>query len=396
VAIEIEVKRILRDSIGDTGAVGPAGPQGPQGEIGPQGPPGNDGAEGPQGATGPQGPIGPDGPAGPEGPQGPAGPNHISASTTTDLTGVLQGNGGAVEAATGTADYTARWTSASGLGVGAIQDNGARVGIGGAPDDTARLKVVGDYLGVGNINAYSPSGANQMSSITYGADTNDIANVAASGSNGAGTVKAVAELVAGGNNCNLTQLGVSLENSAVVKLKSSTDADCAVGTSSESDLVLATNDAERYRIDTAGAFYSPKAMLTPHGGFAVRLTNKTGAASVKGEVVRANSAQDNSVVKVVDGVPDAFGIFLDSGVADGAEAWVVVSGIADVYFVGSVTRGHLARTFLSGEAGYVTGQALSEAVPTPPFTDDKHFCEIGHALESRTGAGLAKCMLHFN
>ena len=75
---------------------------------------------------------------------------------------------------------------------------------------------------------------------------------------------------------------------------------------------------------------------------------------------------------------------------------MVVSGIADVYFVGNTTRGYLARTFITGDAGYVTGQALSEAVPTAPFSTDKHFCEIGHILSSRTGAGLARVNLHFN
>lgn len=142
-----------------------------------------------------------------------------------------------------------------------------------------------------------------------------------------------------------------------------------------------------------------KSKITDDGGFAIRLINKTGGASVKGEVVQVYdaSAINNAVTKAVINEPDAIGVFLDSGVADGAEAWIVVSGIADVYFIGNTTRGHLARVFIASEAGvYVTGQAISEAFPTSPFATDKHFCEIGHVLESRTGAGLAKCVLHFN
>lgn len=140
-----------------------------------------------------------------------------------------------------------------------------------------------------------------------------------------------------------------------------------------------------------------KVMFTSTGGLAIKLTNKTGGASVKGEVVCLNSAQNNSVIKIVKDVPDPIGVFHESGVADGLETWVVVSGIADVYFVGDTTRGHLARGFLTSDgAGYVTGQALSEAVPSSPFASDKHFYEIGHVLEARTGAGLAKCILHFN
>jgi len=138
-----------------------------------------------------------------------------------------------------------------------------------------------------------------------------------------------------------------------------------------------------------------KSAINKDGGIMVKLTNKTGATSVKGNVVRVNSAVDNSFVLAIDTAPDAFGVVYEA-VADGAECWVVVSGIADVYFIGSTTRGHLARTFVASEAGYVTGQALSEAVPSSPFATDKHFCEIGHVLSSRTGAGLAKVVLHFN
>lgn len=141
---------------------------------------------------------------------------------------------------------------------------------------------------------------------------------------------------------------------------------------------------------------SPRCMSTPEGGHAVLMTNKTGANSVKGEVVTTGSTVDNSVIKVVVDVPNPIGVFYESGVADGAEAWVVISGIAEVYFIGSTTRGQFARGFITGDAGYVAGQALAEAVPTAPFATDKHFYEIGHILASRTGAGLAKTVLHFN
>lgn len=139
------------------------------------------------------------------------------------------------------------------------------------------------------------------------------------------------------------------------------------------------------------------AKLTDEGGLAVLLTNDTGAPSVKGEVVTASASVNNGVTKIVKDVPNPIGVFLDSGVANGQPAWVVVSGIASVYFVGNTTRDHIARGFLTSDgASYVAGQALSEAVPTSPFATDKHFYELGHVLESRTGAGLAKTNLHFN
>lgn len=143
--------------------------------------------------------------------------------------------------------------------------------------------------------------------------------------------------------------------------------------------------------------YGNKTRITPEGGLAVLLTNKTGGASVKGEVVANSATTASAVSKVIVDVPSPIGVFYESGIADGSEAWVVVVGIADVYFVGNTTLGHIARGFLTADGGsYVTGQALSEAVPAAPFSADKHFYEIGHILESRVGAGLAKTVLHFN
>ena len=143
-------------------------------------------------------------------------------------------------------------------------------------------------------------------------------------------------------------------------------------------------------------FGNSKVKFTPEGGIAIRLTNKTGNPSVKGNCVTPISSHNNAVQLVEIGVPNCVGIFYESGIADGSEAWVVVSGIAEVYFWGNTTRGHLARTGMAVDTGEVAGQALSEAVPLSPFNEDKHFCEIGHVLESRTGAGLAKVVLHFN
>lgn len=143
-------------------------------------------------------------------------------------------------------------------------------------------------------------------------------------------------------------------------------------------------------------FYTTKIRLTKEGGLAIKLTNKTGSNSVKGEVVSPSNSVANAVTKIVVDVPNPIGVFYENGIADGQEAWVVVSGIADVYFIGNTALGNIARGFITGDAGYVTGQALAEAVPSSPFASDKHFYEIGHLLEARTGAGLAKCVLHFN
>jgi hypothetical protein len=135
-----------------------------------------------------------------------------------------------------------------------------------------------------------------------------------------------------------------------------------------------------------------KIATTDDGGLAVKLVNKTGADSIKGYCVTAGSA-DNSVILVpVDSV-NCLGVFLESDIPDGSEAWVVVSGIADVYFFTETTRGHMARTGLTADTGEVSGQAISEAFPA--VLDDT-LCKVGNVLESKAAAGLAKVLLHFN
>lgn len=134
-----------------------------------------------------------------------------------------------------------------------------------------------------------------------------------------------------------------------------------------------------------------KTKITIEGGLAVKLTNKTGAASTKGNVVTVYDATaiNNAVQKIVVDVPTPIGVFYENDIADGSEAWVVVAGIADVYFIGDAAIGNIARGFVTGDSGYVTGQAMAEAANSSAY-------KIGHVLESRTGAGLAKVVLQFN
>lgn len=139
-----------------------------------------------------------------------------------------------------------------------------------------------------------------------------------------------------------------------------------------------------------------KVKMTIEGGLAIKLTNKTGSPSVKGELVTPSSSVQNAVsLAQIDG-PDIIGSFYEDGIVDGDEAWIVIAGIADVYFIGNTTTGQFARMCATGDTGLVNGRAISEALPVPPFATDKHFQEIGHVIETRTGAGLAKIIMHFN
>lgn len=161
-------------------------------------------------------------------------------------------------------------------------------------------------------------------------------------------------------------------------------------TISTDSLVLPEN------INISKGAYGNKFKITQEGGYAIKMINRTGATSVKGYLASPSPSYDTSCTLSTVNIPDNIGVFYESGIANGSETWVVVSGIADVYFVGNATRGHIARGFVTGDAGYVAGQALSEAVPSSPFATDKHFYEVGHVIQNRTGAGLAKCVLHQN
>ena len=132
--------------------------------------------------------------------------------------------------------------------------------------------------------------------------------------------------------------------------------------------------------------------LTNIGGIAIRLINKTGAASVAGQLVDADSTTDNAVGQAGIGDVDCIGVFLDSGIADGALAWVVVGGIADVAFDDNVAavRGNWVAT--GAAAGYARTAGSPAAAP-------QHFEEIGHCIESVAAGGggthiLAKVVLH--
>jgi hypothetical protein len=137
------------------------------------------------------------------------------------------------------------------------------------------------------------------------------------------------------------------------------------------------------------------AIITEEGGYAVRIINKTGATSVKGNVLELDGSTDLGVEKAGINDPDPCGIMYTAGVPDGGWVYMVVSGIAEVLYGTTVTRGTFSRTPVTADS-IAEGLAVNEALPTPPFSTDKHFMEIGHPLESIGAPGLAKTIVHFN
>lgn len=138
-----------------------------------------------------------------------------------------------------------------------------------------------------------------------------------------------------------------------------------------------------------------KASMTAIGGIAIKLTNQTGANTVQGQTVRADTASDDAVILTAASDDECFGVFLESGIADGSEAWVVVAGIADVAMAANTAATHGNWIGVSTEAGYADATGASPpAAPT-------HFEEVGHCIESVAAGGagthiLARCVLHFN
>lgn len=127
---------------------------------------------------------------------------------------------------------------------------------------------------------------------------------------------------------------------------------------------------------------------TPIGGFAIRMTNKAGANSVSGQLVVASTTTADAISGAGASSAEVIGVTLDSGVADGSEVWVIVAGIADVLIDagGSAVGDRMISSATAGSADvWNTGGAVAT-----------HFQEIGHCIETRAGAGLARCVLHFN
>jgi len=136
--------------------------------------------------------------------------------------------------------------------------------------------------------------------------------------------------------------------------------------------------------------HNEKFKITNTGAYCIKLTNKTGSNTVAGQIVKTLAGVGNPDDAVaLAGVSELhpIGVFLESGVTDGSEAWIVVSGIVNVLVdAGGCARGD--RLITGAIGGFATvNNAPSVAV---------HFQEIGHCIETRAGAGLARAVLHFN
>jgi hypothetical protein len=134
--------------------------------------------------------------------------------------------------------------------------------------------------------------------------------------------------------------------------------------------------------------FNNKIKVTDLGGIAVKLTNKTGGLSVAGEAVKTDTVLDDSVVLVAANGDEIIGLFLDDGIADGQEAWVVIAGIS---LVKADPNG-----YSKGDRIVISTTTNGRGVANNAPAVAAHFTEIGHALQDAAANSTARCVLHFN
>lgn len=130
--------------------------------------------------------------------------------------------------------------------------------------------------------------------------------------------------------------------------------------------------------------------FTPEGGLALRMINKTGAASVKGEVVTPGTSFKGYIqAPANEDMPT--GVVYDAGIADGSPCRVVIAGAGQVLMKNTIGTTVGDVLWCSDTAGRADAAAT---IPASTF----HFRELGHALETVTGGTdkLVWTVLHFN
>lgn len=146
-------------------------------------------------------------------------------------------------------------------------------------------------------------------------------------------------------------------------------------------------------------FSTRETMLTDEGGLAIRLYNKTGSVTEKGTVVTLSNtssesftklnAADSTVAVVIGSQPAFFGVVLESGIANGSRAWVVVSGVARVKVTSDVYYGDIVLVNYDENGVTVTGNTA----------DKENFFGIGMALSGVLLPGVIEgaivCLRHY-
>lgn len=138
-------------------------------------------------------------------------------------------------------------------------------------------------------------------------------------------------------------------------------------------------------------------MITELGGLARKYTNKTGAPSVKGQLVAISTGTDDAVDTTGVSAINAMGVIYNSGVADGSDVWVVTDGPAEVLLkdTTAATKGYWVST--SDTAGRADATSATAPADVGGAANQGNLKRIGRCIKS-VGAGsdvLAKVHLSF-
>ncbi len=135
--------------------------------------------------------------------------------------------------------------------------------------------------------------------------------------------------------------------------------------------------------------------VTGERGYLIKMVNRTGHSSVKGELVSCSTSADSEVV-LQSSEYDTVGVVAEAGVVEGAAMWVwMIGSICQVLYKDTVAATH-GNILLAADTD---GRAIDVANPGTglPGTDI-HFKECGHVLQSQAAGAdvLVLVILHFN
>jgi hypothetical protein len=119
--------------------------------------------------------------------------------------------------------------------------------------------------------------------------------------------------------------------------------------------------------------------------------NNTGAPTVKGELVKFDTGANDAVVLTGSNDDECVGVFAEDGEADGALAWIIYAGSAQIMLqdsTSSLPGNWLSTSTTSGRANG------SNASPIPA----RHWEEVGHSCQTVSSGidVLVRGIIHFN
>lgn len=142
-------------------------------------------------------------------------------------------------------------------------------------------------------------------------------------------------------------------------------------------------------LSSTGEVSAGEIKMTPEGGLAIYVTNKTGAPSVQGTIVSIKSGVDMCAELTPVDATHCLGVVYNAGVADNEYMWVVIAGLVDVLMKNNSTAGHICRIPLNTDDGEAAGYAMDASQSTSASV-----YKIGDILESKNAETLCTILIH--